>query len=1630
MCVRFGEASHPGPVIGTFNPTGLMHKSDLLAELPQPSVWAVTESHLSAPGLGKFRQELDLSDVHMRYLPGAPAERLSSTRGSIGGKSTGVGILSSWPVRALHGDFPMEVWNTARIQAGAVFIVNTWVKIGVAYGYAVDSNNLSTIRASDELLSHLTERIVHQSRGPRLIAGDFNNVKQNLTQFAIWKQNGFVELQEYAYQKWGRQIQPTSKRQTVIDCIWISKEMIGMLESVHTDDSFFADHSLVYGKFRFPDNNQPMPVWRKPLQIDWNEVDVLHLRDHLPPTQAQSQDCIRPIFEALETAVDTQLKQAGKTGLLPAQKGRCTTTCPTLKRHAHTPLKRSRPSEVQVMFLGEHFVHAKWCRQLRRLQSYMHLSQSSKPPEDLQVQKQQLWISIRNAPGFPKGFPHAWSNRSTRLPGSPPTLPVRAPHASIAQVIYSSFLADFKSLEKALINARVSHAKQVRSASNLGPSFRDLRKPQALPVQTLACRTKADVQIVHDDGITVDYAPLALEPDQPVYGPLGMLTVVAHGEGQLTLAPDHDLQEGDCIYQQAFKGRVEDVFQAFHDLWDPMWNKHLDADPDKWMPFLEKALPCIPDPDKALHLPPIQVDEWIAAVQRRKKTSAIGPDGVSRLDLLHMPRPLVTQLVHTLNELEAGNLEWPSSVLCGLITSIEKHDKASSPGDYRPITVLSQIYRTYAAIRSRQLLFWLDELAPAHMCGNRPGISTKDVWLALAQQIEHSHTCGDHVSGLVTDVVKCFNTIPRGVVLAIGLKLKIPKPFLVCWHNAIQHIQRRFIVSGFCSPPLMSCTGYPEGDGLSVCAMAILNVCMHYVTQANLQSSQVHSYVDNWEVHCFDPQEVPQALANMTAFAHGLDMRLDLGKTYTWSTCAKTRTWLKKQQLAVQTDARDLGGHLNYTKRRTMKTIRARITAASDIWDLLAQSRSPVDRKLHMLAAVAWPRCLHGVSGVWIGPEHAKKLRAAAMASLGWKNKGASSLVQFGLGRVLKADPGYYTVIQTFLDFRRHAIPELAYEVLTQIAQTPGSRPSPGPCGAFFSRLHELGWTWDSNGKLSDHEGLSLDLRDSPIQLLKERLTLAWCQMIGGIAADRKGFDGLHRVDWSLAHSTSDLFDADSLGLLRGTMNGTFYTRDVQRHMGFAPDTSCPFCGELDSRQHRFWECVHFASSRMQIAPWILQQVPTLPDCYRLHGWPIQVESASDFARELAQMPNRLGEFCCEPPVGDVLHLFTDGSCAHPELKLVRLATWAVVCADLCTLDFVPVSSGCLHSGLHTVLRAEIAAAISAVTFALRVRKQFFVWVDNQCVYDRMTQWLLNMPVSVSHMCKDHDLWSELLFVVRKAVDAGLIQKVVKVRSHEDIAMYSDPIEKWAIRGNEAADALALQARLHLPNRLSQLWNRVKTQFHAARQMVREIHLHFVRVGQQTVLASKEVEKQDERAWDEAVAAPRHLDVREVTFSTLPPIDDLPHKHTMRQVISPLHDWLQQLLADQSHPPLWVTGAHLLVHYQTTTNDLGFRFNQRTNQWNMLQDSIHVDPFSFSDAPNWIFALLRCLCRAFDIEFRCQSRIPSGSLYRCWTRCILVHMTPGDFRWVESCMQGRGATGIKSVRTTFKDLQPFTTGDS
>lgn len=405
MVARIGEAAHPGPYprFGIANPTGALNKSHLFQEasdLSAPTTWAISETHLTKEGIQRFRHELKFKSSQWKYIPGAPAQPLTKAPGCIGGKYTGVGILTNSAARALPNDWSQETWESARLQACTVRTQQQWVKLGVAYGYAKQPHTRATREATDQILENLTERIVFQSKGYRILCGDLNQDDPDaLEQFAIWREHGFMEVQDIAAQKWGQSIQPTCHGKTRKDHMWISPELIPKLRKVIVDPTYFADHAILIAEFEEFGNTPPVPIWRKPGQIPWEEIDVDTFHQEFQDPQCQGGG-MTEIFTCLETAVDSHMKGKRMNGLLAQQKGRCQTTAASMCKHAITPNRPSRKGDVQITYMGEHFIHTKWCRQLRRLQSLHCLMQSTKPPQQLQVEKEDLWQAIKSAAGF------------------------------------------------------------------------------------------------------------------------------------------------------------------------------------------------------------------------------------------------------------------------------------------------------------------------------------------------------------------------------------------------------------------------------------------------------------------------------------------------------------------------------------------------------------------------------------------------------------------------------------------------------------------------------------------------------------------------------------------------------------------------------------------------------------------------------------------------------------------------------------------------------------------------------------------------------------------------------------------------------------------------------------------------------------------------------------------------------------------------------------------------------------------------------------------------------------------------------------------------------------------------------
>ena len=100
-CIRLSPSCW---TLGTFNPSGLAHRADLVAHL-DGDFWGVTETHLSPLAKQKFVRGLRCqSSPFCNVVSGFDCPIRS--RSEVAGSFTGVAALSRWPCRALPHQNP------------------------------------------------------------------------------------------------------------------------------------------------------------------------------------------------------------------------------------------------------------------------------------------------------------------------------------------------------------------------------------------------------------------------------------------------------------------------------------------------------------------------------------------------------------------------------------------------------------------------------------------------------------------------------------------------------------------------------------------------------------------------------------------------------------------------------------------------------------------------------------------------------------------------------------------------------------------------------------------------------------------------------------------------------------------------------------------------------------------------------------------------------------------------------------------------------------------------------------------------------------------------------------------------------------------------------------------------------------------------------------------------------------------------------------------------------------------------------------------------------------------------------------------------------------------------------------
>lgn len=1199
-----GEADNPGPTlqIGTTNTAGIRRKESHLLALG-PGIWCVSETHLTdvtqRSSDATFRSLARDLNRSPKILYGAPVAPRANSNWA--GTWSGVLTLSDVPARPLSLPWPSEVWSTGRVQASRHCVGSIPFTIANVYGYAVGPTWPKAHMLTQTLLSTVTEEIVLGCSGPRLICGDLNCTSSSLEVFDVWRNHGWVSMQDFAASRWGWNIIPTCKKVTERDFIWCSPEALDLLLEVSTQDAF-CDHCVLVGHFRVPDVRPTLRSWLIPAHIPWDAIDLHELNTgemDFVPEELTATELVASIGSTLEKGLDGRVQGQPGSCLTAQQRGRGHRTAPKTIGIVAPTSRPSRQGEVALRGdLAGRAVHL-WFKQLRRLQSFLFASRANCIEPSAVAYRLELWAAIRRARGFSPSFVRWWRDHSSADFdfGAPPVFPGGPPDASVAEAIFRHFKCSFEKFENWHLRQR-SSALKMKHEHSMEALHKELRDSQGASLQLLEFRHEYIIEVV-DPTEGVVY----LDQEAAVCGAStwtlgGTFVVPSFVKGtSLGLSLDVTRLVGSTTVQHQTLSAISDVQQALLDFWTPKWQAIDNIPMELWARlsgFITAFMP-------KLHnsLPAITIEQWKKGLRRFKSYAARGTDGFSHLDLINMPDNLMESLLDLFNGIEEDRLNWPLQFLHGMINSLPKTSEPNGPSDFRPVVILPVAYRAWSSIRSRQMIRFLLPHVSDGAYGFLPGKEPMQIWASLQGLIACASQGSVGLSGLSTDLRKAFNCIARPPTFALATHLGAPVRLVHAWSTYLQEFSRSFRISTFVRGDAHSTVGFPEGCGLSVYAM--LNVCWawHKYMECFHPSVQATSYVDNLGLRALEPELVASAFFGIITFFQFFHLEVDPGKTFTWGLSVQDRRTLSSLGFTCVSAASELGGAMTYGTMIRNSQLKARGTRLSPRWLRLKHSSAPLRRKIAVLPGTFWSAALHGSLGCRFGPQYLHSLRLSAIKALRLGGAGVNSLLRLSLCTTVTADPGYWRLKEVFHGFQRmlRKTPEFFLGWCSFMKNFTG-RFFPGPFSKLLELTELLGWTVVTPPFITDHDGCTFNLQLIGGGYLDQLLYDGWLQHVARQVGHRDTMQGLTGLDGHLTRWKFSKLTGSEIALVSALNSGAFMDNHHKSKFDLTKQALCKHCGATDSVDHwfccpRFREAQAFLEEVDDYAQW--------PACFRRH---------------------------------------------------------------------------------------------------------------------------------------------------------------------------------------------------------------------------------------------------------------------------------------------------------------------------------------------------------------------------------------------------------------------------------------------
>lgn len=1129
-----------------------------------------------------------------------------------------------------------------------------------------------------------------------------------------------------------------------------------------------------------------------PARIDWKSVDVAawqaHWHDpssveliHDDPTQ-QFRHWARCFDHSLNGFVSTPSARPPSQWL-----GRGQHLRPTQCRQ-QAPLRRSSRHGDQCLRtdFASRGVQL-WFRQLRRLQALHQNLQKNDQNPNAMAYRLECWSSILRGKGFVGGFVQWWPTRRIKLQGSPTSLEMLVPSSTSIARMFEDFTLNFRQYES--WNCRKQREiSRARIQAFRHQIFQRIRSKTKDYVDTLVESADAEILAVSERG---DQIQLERPLGNTIHDHLSWWIDDFNEIKVEQISEDlYQVVDADCLIQagqlltcKSYCTEVTTIHRALGEFWTQRWSKHANIPASDWNRILSFGRAFLPR--RPMPYQPLDLVTWDAANARYTDRSARGADGFHPHDLVVMPRAFKLALLQLLHSVENQATAWPQQLLTGFTACLAKTVDAAAVSQFRPLVIFPAIYRSWATARAKPLLAHIAELATDTQFGFMPGRECLEITFMIQALVELMALSQSTMQGLVTDIQKAFENIPRFPVLQLARHIGAPKPVLQAWETFMDTMERRFQVRGDTGPAHTSSAGVPEGCALSCVAMSVIDLAFHYYMKCFAPQVIPLSFVDNLGLLAVQVGDLFRSTVILQEFMAMWQLDLDHRKTWTWSTSMQDHQELHMLGYEVKTHASDLGAQLSYTGRRHIDHVQARIDSLHSLWPRLRRMEVHDELKRQLLVAAFWPRALHGTALCLLGGTHLSSLRTQAVRALGYGRAGAAPLLRMALSPNLKSDPGFYHLVLVLDSFRRIAgKQEQLLTLWRDHHRLYRGVLKAGPFSKLYEVLSPLSWTLLEPPWIQPRTGAAFDLLQIPATILYRMLETTWMEVVSASVRHRADFRGVNEIDRPTLLRAQKALTPLALSQVTALQEGVFLTGRQQSKFDRLQSGMCPWCDVVDDLDHRCTVCQPLHAARAKHVR-ILQEWPHLPVSLRHRLLPERFPAWDSWVQSLGELAVPRFDFAlvADPNV-PWTDIFTDGSCLRPEQPECSLAAWACVSAThgKC-LVAAPLYGPC-----QNIDRSETMALVAAATWAAKEGAAVAIWSDSAYATTGLTR-LLAHPEAVPYDTNS-DLWYEL----QGLLHAGVRLQCQHVAAHRNLQDSKSPVDDWTLHWNNAADKAAKAA--------------------------------------------------------------------------------------------------------------------------------------------------------------------------------------------------------------------------------------------